>query len=123
MTPEFETAQRRIETSVAKWSKLMDMGWLTIKHTFNPNFSEAHHYIVASTEVDWEYRSGVTDWYLPRVCAITDETLESVVVHEGVHCLTAPMESIISTKDSKVCEFSVESLARAILSVHRGTDG
>ena len=121
MTPEFEQARGRIEVFCSKWDKLMDMGWLSIKDTFNPNYSEDEKYIVAETEVDWEYRAGVRDWRLPRVCAIADDTLEAVVVHENVHLLIASMESLIKPSDSKMCEFAVESIARAILSVHRGS--
>lgn len=118
--PEFEVAKSRIMGFVNKWHGLMDMDWLDIHHTFNPNYSEDDQFIVATTQVDWEYRAGVTDWHLPRVCAISDRTLEAVVVHENVHYLVAPLESTLNAKGSKLGEYTVESVARAMLSIQKG---
>jgi len=121
LTPEFEQAQHRIETLTKKWHKLMDMSWLSIKHTYNPNIDDDEPFTVATTQADWEYRAAVIDWHLPRVCAIEDETLESVVVHEFVHVLVAAMEVNLKPNHDSHAEFAVESVARAILSV-RGAD-
>lgn len=123
LTPEFEVARQRIETFTAKWDELMDMGWLSIKNTFNPNFNEDSHDIVATTSTDWEYRATGHDFHLPKVCSISDETLEAVVVHEKTHALLASMESNVKSGHDKECEFAVESVARALLSVHRASNG
>ena len=121
--PEFDRAQARIEAMLAKWHDLMGIGWLTIKYTYNPNFNEEHHRIIATTEADWEYHQARTDFHLPAVCAIDDDTLERVIVHETVHALTAPMEVIIPAKDAKICEFAVESITRVLVAVHRNSNG
>jgi len=118
--PELEVAKHRVKGFASKWHKLMDMNWLSLHHTFNPNYNEEEKFVVATTEMDWEYRAGVIDWHLPRVAAISDKTLEAVVVHEYVHCLVAPIEVLVKDKDSKLCEYSVESLARAMLNIERG---
>lgn len=120
MNPELEQAKQRIETLTAKWSDLMDLGWLSIRHTFNPNFNDESPFMVATTQADWEYRAGVIDWHLPRVTALTDETLEAVVVHEFCHVLNNPLEQL-SVKDyhTPLVEFAAESMARAILSVNK----
>lgn len=118
MTPQFEIAKARIEELTTVWQYNMDLGWLSIKHTFNPNFHEEEHLMVATTEADWEYRCGVIDWHLPRVCALEDDTLESVVIHELVHILNNPIEQM-ATKEHQtpLVEFACESIARAILAV------
>jgi len=120
-TPELEVAKERVKKFATKWHELMDMGWLSLHHTFNPNYNEEEKFIVASTQMDWEYRAGVIDWHLPRVAAISDKTLESVVVHEYVHCLLAPIE--VTTKDSKLAEYTTESLARAMLHIEETKRG
>lgn len=119
-TPQFESAIARIETLTTKWSRLMDMSWLSIRHTFNPNFHEEEHLMVATTQADWEYRAAVVDWHLPRVCALQDDTLESVVVHEYCHILNNPLEQQMA-KDwqAPLVEFACESVARALMAVHK----
>lgn len=122
MTPEFEAAKQRIETITNKWNVLMDMSWLLIRHTYNESFNEDSHFIVATTDADWEYRMATIDWHLPRVTALPDERLEDVVGHEFVHVLNASAESAVPTKDAKLCEYATENVARAILSVYRGSN-
>lgn len=119
---ELEAQIPRIERLADKWATLMDLGWLSIRHSYNHNFSDISHFIVATTQADWEYRMASIEWYLPRVAGITDQTLEGVVVHEYVHALSNATESVIPAKHAKLVEYTTESIARAILSVHRGND-
>lgn len=124
MTPQFEAGKERIQGFATKWERLMDMAWLSVKHTYNPNVNEESPFIVATTQADWEYRAGVIDWNMPRVCAIEDDTLESVVVHELSHILLNPLEQLATKPhEAPLVEFAAESMARALLSVHRGSNG
>jgi hypothetical protein len=99
-----------------KWQTTLGLGWLSINHRFSESFND-EPMIVAETEADWEYRQAKITWFLPRVAGITREGLEEVMVHELVHCLTAPIESELRPRHAKQGEFAVESIARAILSM------
>ena len=115
MNPEVSD-QTKIETLTRHWQRLADLGWLTIKNVFSEDPSPDPQDI-AWTTTDWEYRRTEITWYLPRVAELELQELEETVVHELAHALVAPMEENLTEKHRKVCEFAVESVARALLAV------
>lgn len=54
--------------------------------------------VTATTESRWQYMQGIIKWYLPSAVRHDDQTLEKVLVHELVHILLAPEQTLIDTE-------------------------
>lgn len=83
--------------------------------------SESDHptdaWCAADTEAKWEYRQAKIKVYLPAVAGHTRKDVRGILLHEIVHAIVAPMESLIKENDAhtRQCELAVETLTRAFL--------
>lgn len=96
----------------------LGLDWITIIHRYATSHAGPDEDRVAChTTVDWEYRQAGMLWYLRETMTEDDLSLRRIVVHEMVHVMLAPMESLISDGEvrSKLCEFAVENVTRAIV--------
>lgn len=116
-----EALQAEILGYAHDWQTVMNLGWLSITHAFLPSFKDDSAETIGDTEAYWQYRQAKITWYLASASRLTPELLESTVVHELVHCLTAPMESHVKAGHDEHTEFAVESLARAFIEVRNAS--
>ncbi len=71
----------------------------------------------ADTETEWKYRSARVVVYLPTIAHFNDSDIRTVLAHELVHILVAPMESKVPARHTDLCELAVENVARSLVSV------
>lgn len=73
----------------------------------------------AVTTAQWQYKRAQIRWYLPICATHSDESLFTVAVHELVHVLLNPVDSLLPEDEhgwySERNEFATESVTRAIL--------
>lgn len=115
MKPQYELAKALVETECVVWRHDLALGHITFRDRFYEGLKDDDEDVVADTETDWEYRQSLMRWFLPKLCTMTPEEIRHDVLHEHVHALTASIESELSTRHNKACEYAVESLTRAIL--------
>lgn len=118
MTPEHKAAKQQISRLAKRWACLIPTGW-DVKHLYleTTNDNDDSHAIMAETKTQWEYQQASIRWHLPSCCGQEDSWIEGTMVHEMVHVLVAPMESQLPNSQSKLCEHTVETVAKAILRV------
>jgi len=87
------------------------------------------HLTTAMTNASWQYKSATIRWFMLNVMTSEDERLFAVVVHELVHVLLNPIDSLITADDNdklaavygRMNEYVTETLTRVILHA-AGTD-
>ena len=112
-----EQLKAEILDTAHQWQRLMDLGWVTVNHTFVNGFKDDEPDVCADTEAYWEYRQARMRWYLASISRLTKEELDATVAHEYGHLLVAPIERHVKSGYDEQCEFAVESIARALISV------
>ena len=124
MTPEHLEAKKRLLEAIHTWKHLVPPGW-DIHHLFIESKVDTESpEVLAETECHWQYHQATIRWSLPNVAGVHDKYLDATVVHELVHVLVSPMETLLRTDENEhsgavnaTCEFAVEAVARAILRV------
>lgn len=124
MTPEHREAKRRLVETIHVWKHLVPPGW-DVKHLFIESKVDTESpETLAETDAAWQYHQATIRWSLPNVAGVDDKYLDGTVVHELVHVLLSPMESLLRTDEGEhsgavngTCEYAVEAVARAILRV------
>jgi hypothetical protein len=109
-----ERYKKNIEKTVARWQTVMDLGFITVKNYFSDEAPEH----TAEVITNWEYREAAIIWY-QSAAELTQDELDEAAIHELGHILVAPMSDHLPSKHHKLEEFCVQSIARAILGVHR----
>ena len=91
-------------------------GWLQITHRYDSGFDSEETGTTAETFAQWEYRCALITWFLPVAATQTDAELESVALHEYMHCLLNPITTLMPKGRGvdKLEEFVTESLMRVI---------
>jgi hypothetical protein len=115
MKANYELVKGAVEGLKDEWQTRMDLGHVAITHTYLPTFNEDDHLTVAQTEAMWEYRSATVKWWLPSAARLDRREIEDTLVHEYTHILLAPIELKIPDKHLELKEFTVESIARALI--------
>lgn len=116
MTPEHKAAKKQIQRLAKKWAPLAPPGW-DVKHLYLEITDDEHETVMAESKAAWEYHQASIRWYLPACCGQEDAYIEATMVHELVHVLVAPMEQQLPDEQTKLCEYTVEQVTRAILRV------
>lgn len=108
----------RIERIFTHWTEVLELNWmhLVLYRSDTSNSDDAD--CAADTSAKWQYRSAKITVYLPTVANHSDEDLEGIIVHELVHVLIHPMESLTKDKDTDQCELAVENVALALMASH-----
>lgn len=118
--PVHDALWERISRIFTYWTDLLDMNWLHLVLYRSDSSHPEVSWCAAETEGRWQYRSAKITVYLPSLANHTDEEIEGVLVHEIVHVLIDPMESLMKTKDTSQCELAVENMALALIAAHQG---
>lgn len=93
------------------WQDRMGLGHFTITHTFLELGGED----IAVTDARWNYLEARINWYLHIAARFTDEDIEEALVHEYVHILLCPEQSVVPAKHTDQMELATEMAARAVL--------
>jgi hypothetical protein len=111
--------EARILTMADEVQEELDLGWATIIHRFSSHHADGDERVACHTTVDWEYRQAGMLWYVRETMAESDLNLRRIIVHEMVHVMLAPMESLVDSSHlkDKVCELAVENVTRAIMEI------
>ncbi len=113
--------ERRVLSLGRRLQQALDLHWLTINHKFSTVHTDDR--ITAETQADWTYRQATIIWNLPLVATMSDDTLETTMVHELVHILNASVwESLpdkVKDQIHPLNEFATENVARAIVAALR----
>lgn len=113
--PVYADLITRINHLAIEWEHRLDLPGIDIVHRFLETYKDGNdHSTVAETDSEWQYRAGVIRWYLPVALRLSEHDLEVALVHEYVHVLIAPLEGVMPAKASDLCEYVVESIARAL---------
>lgn len=112
-------ARRRIKDAVRVWGNLVPPG-VTVHHLFIEGTVDTESPdVIAETKTAWEYHQATIRWSLVNAAPLSDDELEETLVHELVHVMLAPIELPHRTDDdtpmNAVCEYTVSTVARAIL--------
>lgn len=108
----------RIDRIFTHWTDVLGMNWMHLVLYRSDTSHETDSDCAADTSAKWQYRSAKITVYLPTVANHTDEDLEGIIVHELVHVLINPMESLMKDRDTNQCELAVENVALALMAAH-----
>ena len=83
-------------------------GWeIVFEYVDGPLETDAISQAVATTTVQWQYKSAVISYSLPALTEKVDEELEEMIVHEFLHILVHEMrEGDIKHEERVVTELS-----------------
>lgn len=119
MTPLYKETKKLILEYAKEWEELLGINHITITHRFIESFkTEDDPDTLADTQFYWQYRSGTMRWFLPAIIREDHKGLREDILHEYIHVLVSSMEIELSNKYEKVCEYAVESLSIAIMSLY-----
>lgn len=107
---------QRIERTVAKWQTAMNLGHITISNYFADEETDS----VAEVVTAWEYLQAGIIWYAPNVVQLNQDELDEAVFHELGHIMVGPMSDFLPEAHSKLEEFVVQSIAKALMGVKNG---
>lgn len=86
---EYRKQKARIKKYMDKWHSTLGLRWFDVDIIYDRSISNDGS--AAITDMGrWSYRSFDITFYMPIMAELNDERFEEVVVHELVHCLTAP---------------------------------
>lgn len=96
----------RVTKLIAKlapiWQTRLGLDHWDIQHTHIDTYfgddSGQDHKVTATTHAQWQYMDANIKWYLPSAVRHNDETLEKILIHELVHVLLAPEQTLIDTE-------------------------
>ena len=116
---EFEAQRARVQALVDRWLPRLGLKWwVRIEVVFVRDQAQmGNEHADAHCHASWEYRAATLTFSLPKCADLDDEMLESIVVHELCHVLTAGFDSLIpdDKQESPIIEHTVTSLAQAFL--------
>ena len=96
----------RVTKLIAKlapiWQTRLGLDHWDIQHTHIDTYfgddSGQDHKVTATTHAQWQYMDANIKWYLPSAVRHNDEALEKILIHELVHVLLAPEQTLIDTE-------------------------
>lgn len=116
---EFAAQKKRVMKFWDKYFTAIGMGWWAVEVNWSREREADSSNTIGITHASWEYRQGNVTFFLPTCADLNDEQLEEAVVHEMVHIIA---EGIHDTRDDQareITEYTVTSLARAIVWAYR----
>lgn len=105
----------RVEGLFTDWTDLLQLNWMHLVLVRCDSTHDTDSDCAMDTDAKWQYRSGRIRVYLPTIANHTDEELEWLLVHELVHVMINPMESLMKDRDTNQCELAVENIAVALM--------
>ena len=111
---EYTKQKKRLQKYIDLWFDPMGMNWFKIDMHYHRQRDEDNPRVAGKTETHWEYRMADIDWYMPSIADAEDWYLESMVIHEFVHVLIAPVMNVDTQESLSLChEYATESISRA----------
>jgi len=84
------------------WKKRLCLNHWDIQHTYLDNYfgddNGQDHKVTATTHAQWQYMDANIKWYIPSAVRHDNQTLEKILVHELVHVLLSPEQSLVDTE-------------------------
>lgn len=129
MTDEdYNKQKERIMPLIDKWKNMMRLNQLQINIVWDRSYSSEPPNQAASTMMDkWKYLEFDITFYLPACAEENDKAIESLVVHELVHCLLAPistnMRPCSDDYQADLMELNTSQVQSALLGTRDNTKG
>ena len=99
MPEPYDRVTKLITKLAPIWHTRLGLNHWEIEHTFLDNYYDTEeHKVTATTHAQWQYLDATIKWYLPSAVRHNDTTLEKILIHELVHVLLSPEQSIIDTE-------------------------
>jgi len=81
------------------WQTRLGLNHWDIQHTYlDTYYDPEEHKVTATTHAQWQYMDANIKWYLPSAVRHNNETIEKILVHELVHVLLSPEQSLVDTE-------------------------
>lgn len=84
------------------WQERLGLSHWDIQHTYLDSYfgddTNEDHKVTATTHAQWQYMDANIKWYLPSAARHDEATLEKILVHELVHVLLSPEQSLVDTE-------------------------
>lgn len=117
--PELNLLRARVSALFEMWMERLHLDWMYVGLFFSDNVRSDDENCAMDTDTKWQYRSAKINVYLPAIAHNDDDDIELLLLHEFVHVMVNPMESLIKERDTDRSELAVENVARAIWEVHK----
>lgn len=113
-TDRYAETKATILELTAWWLDAMHLSHWTIKTRFVEAFDTEDHKVMAITESMWEYEQASIKWHLPQAINYSADELEQDVIHELVHVLLSPEQSVVTDRHHERKELTTERVAKAL---------
>lgn len=111
---DFEATKEEIRRLVDKWRPLLCLDDYTVTLTYSRERCSEDPFRGAYTSTFWVYRDAEITFYVPQL-KNSYKTLESLVLHELVHIVLAPISSNLEPGCEQQNEFVTENVTRLLL--------
>lgn len=100
MKDQFQGIENLVLVKTRVWEDRLGIAHWTLEHAFLDSFdNEAEggddFKTTALTEARWQYLTAKIKWFLPSAVRHSDTELEKILVHELVHVLLAPEQTLV----------------------------
>lgn len=112
---EIDVERQRVKTLFEKWVKRLGLGWWTMTCTYSlesPVRDDDRRRKLAECNALWQYLDATITFYLPVTVILTDDELETAVIHELIHVLVNELQQV--DEDRQHEERVVTTLTMAI---------
>jgi hypothetical protein len=79
--------------TVAKWRDIMGFNSYRFDFNWDRSYCTDNDQVAAEVKCSWMYKTVLVTFYLPRLQDMSDDEIESVIVHELCHVLVHPVSS------------------------------
>lgn len=99
---DYKLQKTRVKKIFDAWRKRMGMGWFHFEVEYYRVYDEDNRSTLGKAFYsNWMYRQFEIHFYLPATQDTTDDSeIEDMIVHELVHCITAPLACNMSGTDT-----------------------
>lgn len=117
MNQQHKDTRKRIKRLIRAWKPRFACDDVDVEHRFHETFLDPENLdqTIAVTKALWEYREAVIHWYLPVACRLSDEELETTLVHEWCHVLLNPIREFVPEEQVARNELATQNVTRALL--------
>lgn len=102
MPEPYDRVTKLINKLAPVWQDRLGLNHWEIEHTFLDTYygdeNSEDYKVTATTHAQWQYLDANIKWYLPSAVRHNDEILEKILLHEFVHVLLAPEQSLVDTE-------------------------
>lgn len=110
----YKEQKKRVQKCVDKWFKTLGLGWYEVDIVWSRTIDTTSPDCVGRATTSWQYRQAEVVFFLPNVENLSNEKIESIVVHEFTHILTSAISIYIPEGHEQNNEYATECVARAL---------